>query len=142
MRRPLTTIVWLGLLFSVSCSSDAERAAAAKAKEFRELAAAGKLEDIRRQYASAPTDWDQYMQRRRDLGRLQQTTLASTNDVTGYYRQIALIYNSEFEHGHAVEQFVFKIEDNGPRLLTYEYLPGKKLECYLIGSCDLVDLPQ
>ena len=71
----------------------------------------------------------------------RRATRAYTEDVTSWtgVHVVNLTYNCEFEHGHAIERFQFKVEDDGPRLLVYGYILGKKMECF--GSrCEQVDL--
>src|SRR5262245_12418823 len=126
MPRHLTVTLLFGALASASCTSGAERAAADKVKVFHERADAGRLAEIRQEYKPEIMDWEKWMQQRQQqLGHLKRTSCERVEDIAKW-GLLEMWYNSEFEHGQALEEFSFKVEDGIPRLTGYGYHIGKK----------------
>jgi hypothetical protein len=138
MPRQLSLTLLLGALAAASCTSSVERTAADKIREFQERADTGRLAEIRRDYTPSQGDWEKMMQRRqRLLGRLQRTSSAQVEDISSRWGVITLWYNSEFEHGRALETFQFKVVDGVPRLIEYGYDIGTNRECSITGCKDV-----
>ena len=57
-------------------------------------------------------------------------------------RGMTLSYSLEFERGEAYEEFAIRMDGNVPHLITYQFFPGKRFECYPIGGCSVVDVPK
>jgi hypothetical protein len=114
----------------------------AKVAQFQERAGAGRFEEIRREYNPTQTNFEKYMQPRLGLGRLQRTTEAMHNDVTGYWRLVVVYYNSEFERGRAMETFQFRMGDAGPVLIGYGFRIGERMQCPMVpifrSQCEIV----
>src|SRR5580765_799567 len=137
MPRHLSVMLLFGALASASCTSGAERAAADKVKVFHERADAGRLAEIRQEHKPDVIGWEKWMEHRhQQLGRLKQTSREKVEDLPKY-GLLSMWYNSEFEHGQALEEFSFKVEDGDSRLTGYEYHIGKKLECSPFGCKDV-----
>jgi hypothetical protein len=97
-----------------------------------------------RDYSMPPADFTRYMQRRAELGRMVRTTEVMSTSGSGSYDFVWVKYNTEFERGHALEDFHFRIDGAALRLNTYHYQIGKKLACptvKLFSQCWLEDAP-
>jgi hypothetical protein len=136
-----------GALASTSCTG-VERAAAEKVRVFQERADSGRLAEIRQEYNPGAIGWEKWMQQRQQkLGRLKRTSCAQVEDIAKW-GLLEMWYNSEFEHGQAIETFSFKVEDGIPRLTGYGYYFGQKRECssFVCKDVDVVgksaSLPQ
>ena len=110
--------------------------------------------------ASTPTTWPRctgcgqpariggwekaYLQPRLALGQRRRTSLEYLQDVNPHppARGMTLSYSLEFERGEAYEEFAIRMDGNVPHLITYQFFPGKRFECYPIGGCSVVDVPQ
>lgn len=112
---------------------------------FHEHANAGRYAEIRREYTPIHTDWEKYMGRRAELGRMVRTKMAAYGEVNGYYRLISVSQNTEFERAVAVERFDFRLDETGTRLAAYQYLVGKRVWCPMItfaySNCEYEDAP-
>jgi hypothetical protein len=138
MPRPLTATLLFGALATASCASSVERTAADKVKVFQERADAGRLAEIRQEYNPDVIGWEKWMQRRhQELGNLKRTSNAQVDDNALKYGVLWMWYNSEFEHGQALEEFQFKVVDGVPRLDGYAYHMGTKRECSITGCKDV-----
>jgi hypothetical protein len=58
------------------------------------------------------------------FGSFQTVIQSELNVVVGAPIQIRAVYNSLFEKGPAIEQFVFLKESSSPRLAFYQIFPG------------------
>lgn len=142
MHRLIPAIVLAGLA-AVACIDNAQQAAEARVAEFQRSADAGDLAAIRQWHQPKDPRWDRYMQGRLRLGRTKRTARASVEDVKGPGgRVINLTYNTEFERGVSYERFEFVVDGTGPRLATYNYQVGKRMECFAMGGCDVIDAPR
>jgi hypothetical protein len=117
----------------------------AKVALFQQRANAGQLAEIRREFTLAPSNFDNDMAARAKLGRMIRTTEASVASGTSYARLVIVFQNTEFERGHALETFTFRVDGAEPRLERYFYQPGKRMWCPMIriwaGSCSTEDVP-
>jgi hypothetical protein len=58
-----------------------------------------------------------------------------------------VFHNTEFEHGHALETFTFRVDGAEPQLARYFFQPGKRMWCPMItiwsaaASCSTEDVP-
>jgi hypothetical protein len=89
--------------------------------------------------------WEKaYLQPRLALGERRRTSLEYLQDVNPHppARGMTLSYRLEFERGEAYEQFAIRMDGNVPHLIAYQFFPGKRFECYPIGGCRVVDVPQ
>ena len=111
---------------------------------FHENANAGRYAEITRE-AVWVTDLETFMQRRQALGRMIRSTEAAVDDVSGYFRVMTVHQNTEFERGHALETFHFRIDEKGLRLSSYYYYVGKRFWCPAITlsrhQCEIEDAP-
>jgi hypothetical protein len=137
MRRILLAGMLIAATGSTACNTTAQEARN-RAREFQRLADDGKIAEIRQSYAPTQSQWEQYMAGRAKLGRLVRTTEANRQQIDRY-DLIVLQYNSEFEHGRAIESFSFR--DGGTRLASYDFAPGKTITCRMITGCDTSDAP-
>jgi hypothetical protein len=143
MHRLTPAIVILAGLSAVACIDNARQAAEARVADFQRSADAGDLAAIRRWHDPKSPRWDQYMQGRLRLGRTKHTSQARVEDVNGPRgRVINLTYNTEFERGYSFERFEFVIDRAGARLDSYNYQAGKRMECFPMGGCDVIDAPR
>jgi hypothetical protein len=130
----------------VACSDDeAQRAAKGLAEAFQHSADPNDLATLHRLWSAEtrPRGWEKTsLQRRLDLGQRRRTSLEYVEDVTAYGRIINLNYNVEFERGEAWEPFSFLVDGTVPRLVAFQFFPGKRYECFPIGGCSAVDVPQ
>ena len=120
----------------------------ARIKTFQDHANAGRLDEILREYTPGQSDFDKYMQRRRELGRMIHSSEAKTETVT--WNGVTLVtvhHNTEFERGHAVEMFQVRIDGSGTRITTFNYNAGKKMWCPMLSllassQCSIEDAPK
>ena len=142
MHRAIPAIVLAGLS-AVACINNAQQTAEARVAEFQRSADAGDLAAIRQWHSPKTPRWDQYMQGRLRLGRTRQTSQARVEDQTGPRgRVINLTYNTEFERGYSYERFEFLVDGTGPRLDSYTYEAGKRMECFPMGACEVMEAPR
>jgi hypothetical protein len=91
------------------------------------------------------TDIKKYMAGRAALGRMIRTTEAKVSSLSGQFTAVMVHHNTEFERGHALELFQFRIDDGGTRLVGYTYSIGKRMWCPSIqissGQCSIEDVP-
>jgi hypothetical protein len=134
----LVTIVVMG------CDGGAPADVRQKIAWFHELANSGRYAEITRE-AVWVSDLDNFMRRRIALGRMIRSTEAAVEDVTGYFRVIIVHQNTEFERGHALERFTFRVDEKGLRLTSYYYYVGKRFWCPAITlsrlQCAIDDAP-
>jgi len=91
-----------------------------------------------------PFDIETYMAKRTALGRMIRTTEADALTMYGHYTAVMVTHNTEFERGHVLEIFQYRLDDRGLRLVSYNYQIGKRLWCPLIGmrsQCSVEDAP-
>jgi len=142
MHRLSPAIVLLAGLSAVACIDNARQVAEARVADFQRSADAGDLAAIRRWHDPKTPRWDNYMQRRLRLGRTRHTSQARVEDVNGPSgRVLNLTYNTEFERGYSYERFVFKVDGTDLRLDNYDYEVGKRMECFPMGGCDVIEAP-
>jgi hypothetical protein len=142
MHRLIPAIVLAGLS-AVACINNAQQTAEARVAEFQRSADAGDLAAIRRWHSPKTPRWDQYMQGRLRLGRTRNTSQARLEDVNGPRgRVINLTYNTEFERGYSYERFEFLVDGSDLRLDRYTYEPGKRMECFGMGACEVIEGPR
>ena len=117
----------------------------AKVALFQSRANAGQLAEIRREFRLAPSNFDNDMAARAKLGRMIRTTEASVMSGTTYAQLVIVFYNTEFERGHALETFSFRVDGAEPQLERYFTQPGKRMWCPMIAlsatSCSTEDVP-
>ena len=117
----------------------------AKVALLQQRANAGQLAEIRREFRLVPSNFDYDMTERAKLGRMIRTTEASVISGTSYARLVIAFYNTEFERGHALETFSFRVDGAEPQLERYYSQPGKRMSCPTItisaGSCSTEDVP-
>ena len=117
----------------------------AKVALFQQRANAGQLAEIRREFRLAPGNLDNDMAARAKLGRMIRTTEASVMSGTTYAQLVIVFYNTEFERGHALETFSFRVDGGEPQLERYFSQPGKRMWCPMItisaASCSTEDVP-
>jgi hypothetical protein len=117
----------------------------AKVALFQQRANAGQLAEIRRELRLAPSSFDYDMAARAKLGRMNRTTEASVMSGTSYAELVIVFYNTEFERGHALETFTFRVDSAEPQLERYFFQPGKRMWCPMItisaASCSTEDVP-
>ena len=143
MHRLILVIVLLAGLSAAACTADPRQAAEARVAEFQRSADARDLAAIRRWHDPKNPGWERYMQGRLRLGRTKHTSRAYVEDVNGPSgRVINLTYNTEFERGYSYERFGFVVDGTGPRLDSYNYQVGKRMECFPMGGCDVIDAPR
>ena len=143
MHRLIPAIVILAGLSAVACIDNAQQAAEARVEQFQRSADAGDLASIRRWHDPKVSGWETYMRGRLRLGRTRHTSRAHVEDVSGPGgRVINLTYNTEFERGYSYERFGFVVDGTGPRLDSYNYQVGKRMECFPMGGCDVIDAPR
>ena len=146
MRATRFVIIMLAMGVLVACDSRLS-AARRSVERFHELADTNQQAEILQMFylqRTPITNFDQYMGRRTALlGRLEQTSEVKYEEVdAGSFPVIALHYNSTFERGAALEQFFFRVDDDGtPRLTGYAFHQGKRMECPVLGTCRLMDTP-
>jgi hypothetical protein len=141
MTRSLIPVIVTGLVCAACASAPTE--VRAKVAQFQKQADAGRFDEIRPEgYKPGALNFEQAMQLRRGLGHLVNTSEATSDDVTGYVRVVAVSYNSEFERGRGLEQFFFRMDDAEPVLVSYGFHVGKKMECPKLqivrGQCEIV----
>ena len=77
------------------------------------------------------------------LGQTKHTSRAHVEDVRRPDgRAINLTYNTEFERGYSYERFGFVVDGTGPRLDSYTYQVGKRMVCFPMSGCDVIDAPR
>jgi hypothetical protein len=117
----------------------------AKVALFQQRANAGELAEIRREFRLAPSSFDYDMAARAKLGRMNRTTEGSVMSGTSYAQLVIVFYNTEFERGHALETFTFRVDSAEPQLERYFFQPGKRMWCPIItisaASCSTEDVP-
>jgi hypothetical protein len=128
MRHALVVTSLIAAL-ALSAGGAASADIRARISAFHDHANGGRFDAIRRDYKPVQTDFDTYMRRRSELGRMIRTTEAKTETASGHFRVVMVHHNTEFERGHALELFSFSIDDAGTRLASYSYQVGKKLWC-------------
>ena len=92
-----------------------------------------------------PLDIGKHMAKRTALGRMIRTTEAYAMTMYGQHSTVVMVtHNTEFERGHVLDLFHYRLDDTGPRLLTYNYQIGKRYWCPLIrmgSQCAVEDAP-
>ena len=146
MRFRLLPALLLAALAAVGCGG-APAEVRQRIAWFHERADAHDYAAISRE-AVWVTDLEKFMQRRNTLGRMIRSTEAIVEDVSGdtygYFRVVTVHQNTEFERGHALETFHFRLE-HGVRLSSYHYHVGKRVWCPVITvwatQCEIEDAP-
>lgn len=137
----MTLAILLLTLVAAGCGGASEDVRQ-KIAWFHERANAGRYAEISRE-AVWVTDLPKFMQRRNALGRMIRSTEATVEDVSGYFRVVVVHQNTEFERGHALETFYFRIDEHGFRLDSYYYQIGKRVWCPVITvwrtQCEIED---
>jgi hypothetical protein len=134
------------LTFAVAgCGGGAPTEVRQRIAWFHERANAGRFDEITREQTPSVRPFDKYMRRRTELGRMIRSTEMVVEDVTGYFRVVTVHQDTEFERGHAIETFVFRM-DRGLRLSSYHYQVGKRVWCPVITlsprmQCKFEDAP-
>jgi hypothetical protein len=122
----------------------------AKVALFQQRANASEYAEIRREYDKATlisSDFEHDMLARARLGRMIRTTEASVMSGTSWAELVIVFQNTEFEHGHALETFTFRVDGAEPQLARYFFQPGKRMWCPMItiwsaaASCSTEDVP-
>jgi hypothetical protein len=117
----------------------------AKVALFQQRANAGQFGELRREFRTEPSGFDYDMAKRVGLGRMIRTTEASAMSATSYARLSIVYYNTEFERGHALETFSYRVDGAEPQLERYFFAPGKRMWCPMItiwaSSCSTEDAP-
>ena len=122
----------------------------AKVALFQQRANASEYAEIRREYDKATlisSDFEHDMLARARLGRMIRTTEAAAMAVTAYAPLVIVYNNTEFERGHALETFSFRVDGAEPQLERYFFQPGKRMWCPMItiwsaaASCSTEDVP-
>jgi hypothetical protein len=142
MHRLIPAIALAGLS-AAACIDNAQQVAEARVAEFQRSADAGDLAAIRRWHVPKIPGWETYMRGRVRLGQTKHTSRVHVEDVRGPDgRVINLTYNSEFERGYSYERFGFVVDGTGPRLDSYQYQVGKRMECFPMSGCEVIDAPR
>jgi len=87
--------------------------------------------------------WLRNMQPRLQLGKRVSSSEVNLVDVTGNFRLVMIFYNSEFQHGTALERFDYIVGDDGHvRLENYQFHAGVKLDCvgWLAPDCRAIEV--
>ncbi len=116
-----------------------------KIQTFHENAEAGRYDLMLRDYFKPPGDFPHYMRTRAGLGRMVRTTEVDSQSGSGYYGWVRVLHNTEFERGHAFEDFQFRVDGAAVRLNVYNYQIGKRLACpavRLLANCRFEDAPR
>lgn len=138
----LSAIVFMG------CGAPAD--VRAKVALFQQRANASEYAEIRREYNKANLigfDFERDMLARARLGRMIRTSEAAAVAMTAYAPLVIVYNNTEFERGHALETFTFRVDGAEPQLERYFLQPGKRMWCPMItiwsafASCSTEDVP-
>ena len=120
----------------------------AKVALFQQRTTAGEFAEIREEWRTAhktPLRFESDMAARAQLGRMIRTTEASVISGTSYAELVIVYQNTEFERGHALETFSFRVDGAEPQLEGYSFQPGKRQWCPMItiwaGTCSTEDVP-
>jgi hypothetical protein len=144
VRRFITTAVLiLNGLTVTGCGSHVHGAVRAEAAQFLERLDGGHFEDMPTSYEKHQSTWLRNMQPRLKLGQLVSRSEARLVDITGNYRLVTIYYNSQFQHGTAMEKFDYIVGDDGQvRLESYEVHVGRMLDCvgWLSPDCRAVEV--
>ena len=81
-----------------------------------------------------PLRFESDMAARAQLGRMIRTTEASVVSGTSYAELVIVYQNTEFERGHALETFSFRVDGAEPQLEGYQFQPGQRMWCPMIAT--------
>lgn len=108
----------------------------AKVALFQQRVSAGEFEEIRNEWRTAhktPLRFESDMAASAPLGRMIRTTEAWWQSGTSYAPLVIVYHNTEFERGHALETFSFRVDGAEPQLEGYGFQPGMRMWCPMIA---------
>jgi hypothetical protein len=108
----------------------------AKVTLFQQRVSAGEFEAIRDEWRKAhktPLGFGSDMAASATLGQRLRTTEAWWQSVTAYAPLVIVYNNTEFERGHALETFSFRVDGAEPQLEGYAFQPGMRMWCPMIA---------
>ena len=146
-RLRLTLV--LSSVVLVGCGAPADLRA--KVALFQQRISDGQLAAVQREWRTAhknaPPNFEYDTGVRAKLGRMIRTTTteAFVSSGTKYAELVTFYQNTEFEGGHALETFTFRVDGAEPQLEAYGINLGMRISCPMIAismaSCSTDRVP-